>query len=112
MAADRILRRIAEPIDGTLFAIVMGLVGLAFLTLYSASYETPGRVGTQALNLVLALLVMWVAAQISPQLLMRLAPPVYIIGLALLIGVALFGDIRNGARRWLNIGVTSIQPSE
>jgi rod shape determining protein RodA len=26
--------------------------------------------------------------------------------------VALFGDVRNGARRWLNVGVTTIQPSE
>jgi rod shape determining protein RodA len=112
MALDRIARRIFDPIDGTLFAIVMGLVALAFLTLYSASYENPSRVASQALNLLLALVVMWVAAQISPQLLMRLAPPVYIVGFALLIAVALFGDIRNGARRWLNVGVTSIQPSE
>jgi rod shape determining protein RodA len=38
--------------------------------------------------------------------------PVYVAGSALLVGVALFGDVRNGARRWLNIGVTTIQPSE
>jgi rod shape determining protein RodA len=43
---------------------------------------------------------------------MRLAVPLYMIGLMLLIGVALFGEIQNGARRWLNIGVTRIQPSE
>ena len=109
---DRLLRRIAEPIDGTLLGIVMGLVALGFLTLYSASYENPARVGAQAGNLLFALTVMWVAAQVSPQLLMRLAPPVYAIGLSLLIAVALFGDIRNGARRWLNLGITSVQPSE
>jgi rod shape determining protein RodA len=45
-------------------------------------------------------------------MLMRLAPPLYIVGVMLLIAVALFGDIRNGARRWLNLGFTSIQPSE
>jgi len=110
--ANRLLRRIADPIDGTLFAIIMSLVALAFLTQYSASYETPSRMISQSINLLLALVVMWLAAQTSPQLLMRLAPPVYLLGLALLIGVALFGDIRNGARRWLNLGLTSIQPSE
>ena len=112
MAGERLLRRITDPIDGTLFAIAMGLVALGFVTLYSASYETPARIVAQLANIGFALAVMWVAAQISPQLLMRLAPPVYLLGLALLIGVALFGDIRNGARRWLNLGVTSIQPSE
>jgi len=30
----------------------------------------------------------------------------------LLIGVALFGDVSHGARRWLNLGITKIQPSE
>jgi len=28
------------------------------------------------------------------------------------VGVALFGEISHGARRWLNLGVTTIQPSE
>ena len=39
-------------------------------------------------------------------------PPLYAIGVLLLIAVALFGDVSKGARRWLNIGVTRIQPSE
>jgi rod shape determining protein RodA len=43
---------------------------------------------------------------------MRLALPAYVTGLAFLIGVALFGEVRNGARRWLNLGITTIQPSE
>ena len=55
---------------------------------------------------------MWVFANIPPHYLMRLAVPVYLVGLVLLLGVALFGEIVNGARRWLHIGVTRIQPSE
>jgi rod shape determining protein RodA len=35
-----------------------------------------------------------------------------VLGVALLIAVALFGDIVNGARRWLNLGVARFQPSE
>jgi rod shape determining protein RodA len=43
---------------------------------------------------------------------MRLSVPVYALGLILLIGVAVSGEIVNGARRWLNLGITRIQPSE
>jgi rod shape determining protein RodA len=43
---------------------------------------------------------------------MRLALPLYVLGILLLIAVALFGDVVNGARRWLDLGVTRIQPSE
>ena len=108
----RIVDRIAEKIDGPLLAMVCALVVLGMLTLYSAALQAPGRVATQAANLVLAFAVMWVAAQIPPQTLMRYALPAFLVVLALLIGVALFGEVRNGARRWLPLGFTSVQPSE
>ena len=54
---------------------------------------------------------MWAAAQLQPQTLMRFALPAYALGLLLLLSVALFGDVVNGARRWLNVGIV-IQPSE
>ena len=105
-------RRFTDKIDGPLFGIALTILMLGMLTLYSASYETPSRINAQVMNIAFAFVVMWVAAQIPPQTLMRLAPPLYIVGILLLIAVALFGDIRNGARRWLNLGFTSIQPSE
>src|SRR5258706_7847593 len=43
---------------------------------------------------------------------MRVAVPAYFLGVALLVAVALAGDVVNGARRWLHIGVTRFQPSE
>ena len=43
---------------------------------------------------------------------MRFAVPAYVVGLVLLVMVALFGDVVNGARRWLHVGVTRFQPSE
>ncbi|OAQ21935.1 cell cycle protein [Linnemannia elongata AG-77] len=42
---------------------------------------------------------------------MRLAIPLYTIGISLLIAVAIFGLVRKGAQRWINIGIV-IQPSE
>jgi len=38
--------------------------------------------------------------------------PAYLVGLGFLVAVALFGDVVNGARRWLHVGVTRFQPSE
>jgi rod shape determining protein RodA len=38
--------------------------------------------------------------------------PLFAVGVLLLLGVALFGTVVNGSRRWLSLGVTRIQPSE
>jgi len=43
---------------------------------------------------------------------MRFAVPTYLVGVALLVAVALAGDVVNGARRWLHVGVARFQPSE
>jgi len=55
---------------------------------------------------------MWLVARLPIQLLMRSALPVYLAGMLLLVGVALFGDVVNGARRWLSLGTMRFQPSE
>jgi len=104
--------RFSDNIDPPLFALAFALLGLGLITLTSAAHDTPARISGQALNILVALAVMWTVAQIPPQTLMRLAVPAYALGLALLVAVALFGDVVNGARRWLNLGVTRIQPSE
>jgi len=111
-APRRLGVRLAQGIDGPLFGLALALVALGLATLFSASYETPGRVTAQAANLAVALVAMWIVAQIPPQTLMRFAVPAYAIGVALLIAVALAGDIVNGARRWLHVGVARFQPSE
>jgi rod shape determining protein RodA len=109
---QRIAQRLVEGIDPPLMVIILSLSMLGFAALFSASYDAPGRVLNQLVSLSLAVSAMWVVAQIHPQTLMRLAVPAYVIGLAFLVAVALFGDVVNGARRWLHVGVTRFQPSE
>jgi rod shape determining protein RodA len=55
--------------------------------------------------------IMFVVAQIPPQRLMTFAVPLYVVGVALLVAVAVFGLTKKGAKRWINLGVV-IQPSE
>ena len=109
----RIAGLLVDHIDGALLTSVLVLAGVGLIVLYSASGgDGYDKVYVQLRNLGIALIALWVVANIPPQHLMRLALPLYALGLILLICVALFGDLRLGARRWLNLGVTSIQPSE
>ena len=108
----RFSRLLTEHIDGVLLGAVLVLMGVGLTVLYSASNAGWARVSGQMVNMLVALAVMWVVANVPPHFLMRLALPLFVIGVILLLAVAVKGDIVNGARRWLNIGITRIQPSE
>ncbi|WP_425433717.1 rod shape-determining protein RodA [Nitrosomonas marina] len=99
-------------IDSFLLTGILLLMVVGLITLYSATGGDINRVIKQAVHMFIALSIMWLVANIPLQQIMRLALPLYVLGFVLLIGVALFGEINNGARRWLNIGITRIQPSE
>jgi rod shape determining protein RodA len=110
---SRLFDALSRRIDGPLMAALALTIALGLTVVYSASGgSSMDRAIAQGRNLALALMALWIFAHIHPQMLMRLALPAYVAGLALLVSVALFGDVRNGARRWLSIGVTTIQPSE
>jgi rod shape determining protein RodA len=105
-------RFVAGHLDQPLLTFMLLLMITGLLVLYSAANGGWPRVTGQMLNMTVALGVLWVFANIPPHYLMRLAVPVYVLGLVLLLGVAFFGQIVNGARRWLDLGITRIQPSE
>jgi len=109
---SRLLAFLGRHIDRHLLAAIGALLLVGLITLYSASGESVSRIGAQLANIVVALVVMWIAANIPPHYLQRLALPTYIFGLLLLIAVWRYGETVNGARRWLHVGVTRIQPSE
>ncbi|MFJ4293557.1 rod shape-determining protein RodA [Cupriavidus sp. NPDC089707] len=97
--------------DKPLSLIVFLLFATGIVALYSAAIDMPGRVEDQLRNILLSYVVMFVIAYLPTQTLMRVAVPMYTVGVALLIAVAMFGLIRKGARRWLYVGMV-IQPSE
>ncbi|NDP39866.1 MAG: rod shape-determining protein RodA [Rhodoferax sp.] len=97
--------------DGPLAFAVFLLVGAGLLTMYSVGFDQGSRFEDHGRNMLLAGAIMFVVAQIPPQRLMALALPLYLLGVALLIAVAVFGITKKGAQRWLNVGVV-IQPSE
>ena len=89
--------------------LLLGAAGL--VTMYSAGFDNGSRFVDHGRNMVLALIILFIVAQVPPQRLMRLAVPLYTVGVALLIATAVIGVTKKGATRWLNVGIV-IQPSE
>ncbi len=91
--------------------VMLGLIGLT--TMYSVGFDQGTRFVDHGRNMLLALGVLFLVAQVPPQQLLKLAIPLYVIGIVLLIATAVpgLGIVKKGAARWLNVGVV-IQPSE
>lgn len=112
MIRQRIWRLLTAHIDRPLMLGVSLLLLISLLVLYSADNATWGQPLKQMVNIAVALVCMWIVANLPLHYLMRTAVPIYVLGMVLLISVAVFGEISHGARRWLNLGVITIQPSE
>jgi len=109
---QRFRERLVDHIDGPLLLITLVLMAFGLSTVYSATYDTSNRAVSQLLNMGVGLVVMWAVAQLPPQKLMRFAVPLYVVGVILLVLVFVVGVKVNGARRWLPLGFTRVQPAE
>ncbi len=111
----RLTRWLALPfsgIDWPLFTLLALLALLGMTIMHSAVGDTDWRFAEQLRNFFVAFLFMWGASLVPPALLLRLAPWIYVLGMALLLGVEFFGETSKGATRWLHLGFARIQPSE
>ncbi|WP_035060312.1 rod shape-determining protein RodA [Andreprevotia chitinilytica] len=106
--------RIKQPIDPWLFLFTLLVFGLSVVLLYSASNRDIDKVMDKTTFMGVAVAAMWLIANVSQQNLMRLALPAYVLGVLLLVLVNVpgLGVTSHGATRWLNVGITRIQPSE
>ena len=112
MRIKRWLIKIAAHLDYPLLFLLFTLMLLSLFVQYSASGEDNTRLMAHGINMLIALAVMVLVANIPPPYLLALAVPLYTMGVILLVGVALFGDVVNGSRRWLHLASIRIQPSE
>jgi len=106
------LYRVFGGFDGPLALAVALLAAIGLVAMYSAGFDHGTRFVDHGRNMLIALAVVFVVAQVPPQKLQALAVPLFTVGMLFLLATALFGVTRKGATRWLDIGVTVIQPSE
>jgi rod shape determining protein RodA len=94
---------------------ITAAIGIA--TLYSAAGGA-GRgsfdpwASRQLVRFCAGLVLMLAIALVDIRIWLRYAYLFYLAGLALLVGVDIFGATGMGARRWIDLGVVTVQPSE
>lgn len=98
--------------DWPLLVLLLLMAMLGLTVMHSAVGSTDWRFAEQSKHFMVAFIVMWAVAMFPPHWIMRWAPYVYLLAVALLLGVEFVGETSKGATRWLNLGFTRIQPSE
>jgi rod shape determining protein RodA len=90
--------------------VIVCVIGV--ILLYSASDGSIDMVLKQLMRMSIGMMLMLGIAQVSPRVLFKLSPFIYLFGISLLVAVHFSGDSSGGASRWLDIGLVRFQPSE
>ena len=104
--------------DRVLWLVVAALAALGLLMVYSASLDAPPHptVTSEAVRHAvlggIGIVAMLVAARLDYRLLLRVSTLGYLGAAALLVAVVVVGESEYGARRWLAIGGSTVQPAE
>ena len=117
---ERRIKKKKNPIDLPLLTLVLVLLTIGLVMLFSASYATAyynegnsfAFISRQLLWAIMGVVVMFIVSRIDYRIFHRLAFPILLVTIALLV-LVLFMPPINGCRRWIFIGsIANIQPSE
>ena len=109
---DRSDEKNVLELDYFLIAILLSLCSVGILIIYSATGQDTFFVKRQLLFIAFGFTLMCIMANLSLRVWDRWALFLYAIGIVSLGMVLAFGVEANGAKRWLNLGFTRLQPSE
>jgi rod shape determining protein RodA len=107
-------RRLLQNVDWTLLAAALGVVAMSAMTLATLNVGRAGGgiAARQLLWVAVSAVALIVVASFDYRRLVRMAPALYVLGLAGLTTVFVAGRSVSGARRWIVLGPVSVQPSE
>jgi len=110
-------RRLLDNFDWILLAILMMIGMLSVVNLYSATHaiRSVGGGGIYLKQICwfgIGFLVLLAMTTFDYHLLDRLAYPLFLLCLILLLAVLHIGRVTHGSQRWLDLGLFSVQPSE
>lgn len=112
------LKRYMRNMDWILVMTILALTGIGMVLIASATHSEAVATGTnwyvhrQALFLAVNIALVIFSLRFDYRLLKRIALPLYIITVVMLLAVMLVGKTSLGAQRWIAIGPIVFQPSE
>ncbi len=99
-------------IDPLMALLLVLLAAYSIVIVNSAVSLNPSFIQAHVVRIAMAFLLMFLIAQVNINFIRILTPWIFLAAIILLIVLIPLGSIKNGARRWLELGVFSIQPSE
>lgn len=110
-------RRLLYHFDWTLFALALALAGIGLVSVISATYHGPGHhldplVFRQIVWIAIGTIAMAMASLVDYRTLGRYAYLLYVFAVVLLVVVSFAGHVGGGSRRWINLGLFKLEPSE
>jgi len=99
-------------IDVPLLVLLLATASVGFVVLYSALGANTALFLRQGLRFAFGMAAFFMFSQVPPRYLRIWTPWAFFLGVALLIAVAIEGEIAKGGQRWLDLGVVTFQPSE
>lgn len=110
--------RLIKHIDYSLIFLVLVLCFLGLLVIYSTTQpkisneEDMQFTKRQLLYILVGLFLCFIVATIDYHQLEKIAIPIYILAIIMLVYVLLFGKTMGGSRRWIKVAGFDFQPSE
>ena len=107
-------RRLMEHFDWPIMWLVVTISIIGLFNLYSATFNLPSSkyFFSQLYWLLMAIAVVLLTISVDYRVLERIAYPLYVVLLLLLVFVLIKGRYISGSRRWIDLGIFSFQPSE
>ena len=107
-------RRLVEHFDWSIFWLVAVISAIGFINLYSATFNLSAKTYfvPQFYWFLLGLMAMFLMLLLDYRILERIAYPIYVVFILLLALVLVKGRVILGAKRWIELGFFSFQPSE
>lgn len=121
-AKQKNIKHADKPFDFILFITILIMLSLGIIMVLSASSpsalaetgDSYDYVKTQGVSAVMGIILMLIISKIDYRIYRRFYKLLYWVSILLLLAVAIpgLGKSANGATRWINLGFTTLQPSE